>query len=165
MIAVCSYARTFKEAQNYVTPVILAVLIPGGIAALPATRLEGIMLVMPVGNMVLFAREFLLGAVVSWSAVATVLLATTLYAAAAVAVAASIFGQESVVFADAGSLGSVFSRRALRPSNKPTVSTVMLVAALLFPTWFFIQSALSPEPGDSLDGLLVATAWLMPVLF
>jgi len=48
MIAVCSYARTFKEAQNYVTPVILAVLIPGGVAALPATRLEGVMLVMPV---------------------------------------------------------------------------------------------------------------------
>jgi ABC-2 type transport system permease protein/sodium transport system permease protein len=55
MIAVCSFARTFKEAQNYVTPVILAVLIPGGIAALPATRLEGVMLVMPVGNMVLLA--------------------------------------------------------------------------------------------------------------
>lgn len=28
MMAVCSYARTFKEAQNYVTPIILAVLIP-----------------------------------------------------------------------------------------------------------------------------------------
>ena len=39
MIAVCSCARTFKEAQNYVLPVILAALFPGGIAALPGSRL------------------------------------------------------------------------------------------------------------------------------
>ena len=103
MIAVCSYARTFKEAQNYVTPVIMAVLIPGGIAALPATTLQGVMLVMPVGNMVLLARDLLLGAVVPWHSLATVLLSTTLYATAAVAVAASVFGKESVVFADASS--------------------------------------------------------------
>ncbi|MCH7884268.1 MAG: CPBP family intramembrane metalloprotease [Planctomycetes bacterium] len=165
MIAVCSFARTFKEAQNYVTPVILAVLVPGGIAALPATRLEGIMLVMPVGNMVLLAREILLGAIVSFEQIAWVLVSTTFYAAAAVTVAASIFGQESVVFADAGSFGSLFSRRALKRSNKPTVSTVMLFTALLFPAWFFIQTALSPEPGESLGGLLYATSWLMPALF
>jgi len=53
MLAVCSYARTFKEAQNYVTPVILAVLIPGGIAAMPTSRLDGIMQIVPVGNICL----------------------------------------------------------------------------------------------------------------
>ncbi len=165
MIAVCSYARTFKEAQNYVTPVILAVLVPGGIAALPATRLDGIMLVMPVGNMVLLSRDFLLGAVVSAGQVMMVLLSTTLYAAAAVAMAANVFGKESVVFADAGSLKSAFRRRSLKPADKPTVSMVMLVVALLFPVWFFIQSSLSPESGEGLIGLLYATAWLMPALF
>ena len=165
MIAVCSYARTFKEAQNYVTPVILAVLIPGGIAALPATRLEGIMLVMPVGNMVLLARDFLLGAFVPWPAIATVLLATTLYAAAAVAVAASVFGQESVVFADAGSLKSAFTRRTIKPSDRPGVSMGLLLVALLFPVWFFVQASLSTEGEGGTADLLYGTAWLMPLLF
>ncbi len=165
MIAVCSYARTFKEAQNYVTPVILAVLIPGGIAALPATRLEGITLVMPVGNMVLLTRDFLLGVSVPMWQIAMVLLSTVLYAVAAVAVAASIFGRESVVFADAASLTSMFSRRTIKPGSRPSPAMGLLIVALLFPTWFFIQSSLSSGPDQDASPLLFASAWLMPILF
>lgn len=165
MIAVCSYARTFKEAQNYVTPVILAVLIPGGIAALPTTRLEGIMLVMPVGNMVLLARDFLLGAVVPATAIASVVISTTLYAGAAVAIAASIFGRESVVFADSGSLKAAFSRSLMKPSSAPSASMSLLLTSLLFPLWFFVQAAFSPKEGEDASGLLFATGWLMPPLF
>ncbi len=165
MIAVCSFARTFKEAQNYVTPVILAVLIPGGIAALPATRLEGVMLVMPVGNMVLLARDMLLGAYIPGWAVFIVILSTTLYAGAAVALAAGVFGRESVVFSDAASLKSVFRRRLIRPRSVPTVSMSLLVVALFFPVWFFIQGFLSPKPDQDARELLYATAWIMPALF
>jgi sodium transport system permease protein len=165
MIAVCSYARTFKEAQNYVTPVILAVLIPGGIAALPTTRLEGAMLVMPVGNMVLFARDMLLGVDVSLLKTGAVLLSTTFYAAAAIAVAASVFGKESVVFADAASFRSMFSRRLIQPARRPTVSMSLMVVALLFPTWLFAQQAMSPGPGDDAAGLLNGSAIWMPVFF
>ena len=165
MIAVCSYARTFKEAQNYVTPVILAVLIPGGIAAFPATRLDGIMLVMPVGNMVLLTRELLLGATVPIWHVVLVLLSTTLYAGAAVAIAASVFGKESVVFADAGSLRGVIRRKGIKPSEKPSVSMGVLLVSLLFPAWFFVQASLSPEGEESATGLLYNSGWLMPLLF
>ncbi|RME37843.1 MAG: ABC transporter permease, partial [Planctomycetota bacterium] len=165
MIAVCSFARTFKEAQNYVTPVILAVLIPGGIAALPATRLEGIMLVMPVGNMVLLARDFLVGAVIPGRHIAVVLLSTSLYAAAAVAVAAGLFGKESVVFTDAGSWRRLFSRALMRPTRYPAASFGLLLTALLFPTWFFVQAAFGPKPGEDASRLLYATGMLMPVLF
>lgn len=165
MIAVCSFARTFKEAQNYVTPVILAVLIPGGIAALPATRLEGVMLVMPVGNMVLLARDMLLGAYIPAWAVFIVILSTTLYAGAAVALAAGVFGRESVVFSDAASVKSMFRRKMIKPRPLPTVSMSLLVVALFFPIWFFIQGFLSPKAGQDARGLLYATAWIMPALF
>ncbi|RJP37678.1 MAG: CPBP family intramembrane metalloprotease [Phycisphaerales bacterium] len=165
MLAVCSYARTFKEAQNYVTPVILAVLIPGGIAAMPATRLEGTMLVVPVGNMVLLARELLLGAHVSWVALATVLLSTTIYAAAAVAVAAKVFGKESVVFADSASLRSTFDRRLIRPAPRPSFTMAFLLVSLLYPTWFFIQSALGEKSGGDARGVLHGTALWMPLFF
>lgn len=165
MIAVCSCARTFKEAQNYVTPVILAVLIPGGVAALPATRMEGIMLVMPVGNMVLLTRDLLLGAAVpAWDAV-LVLFSTTLYAAAAVALATRVFGQEAVVFADAGSLRSMLDRRRMRPRAHPGVSLALMLVALTFPAWFYVQSGLAPRGEEDASRLLLGTAWLMPVFF
>lgn len=176
MMAVCSYARTFKEAQNYVTPVILAVLIPGGIAAFPATRLEGVMLVMPVGNMVALAKELLLGSTVSIWDTAIVLLSTCLYAGAAITAAAAIFGKESVVFADAGSYRGTFRRSQRRWEGSPSVTMGLLLVALLFPAWFFLQANLSPGPageagfnrampGGDVRPLLHATAWLMPLLF
>ena len=32
LLAVCSFARSFKEAQNYIVPVMLAAMIPGVVA-------------------------------------------------------------------------------------------------------------------------------------
>jgi ABC-2 type transport system permease protein/sodium transport system permease protein len=123
------------------------------------------MLVMPVANMVLLAREVLLGAIVPLSATAMVLLSTILYAASAVAVAASLFGKESVVFADSGSLRTALSRRFIKPRAFPTVSMALLFVAVLFPVWFFVQSALSPSADESAIGLLRGTGAAMPVLF
>ncbi|MFQ5413351.1 MAG: ABC transporter permease subunit/CPBP intramembrane protease [Phycisphaerae bacterium] len=165
MMAVCCCARTFKEAQNYVTPVILAVLVPGGLAALPGTSLGGVMLVVPVSNMVLLSREMLLGAPIPFGSAAIVLLSTTLYAASAVAVAANVFGRESVAFADAGSMKASLSRRLIKPAARPPVSMALLLTALLFPTWFFVQTALSPSSDEGGAGQLTATAVWMPVLF
>ncbi len=161
MMAVCCFARTFKEAQNYVTPVILAVLIPGGIAALPTTRLEGVMLVMPVGNMVLLTREMLVGGSVGFGNIAWVLLSTTLYAASAVAVAAKIFGSEAVVFSDSASLKNSLSRKLSRPTSRPTTSMAMLLASILFPIWFYVQSAL--QGAEDISAVFMGTAQLMPI--
>ncbi|MCO6438015.1 MAG: CPBP family intramembrane metalloprotease [Phycisphaerae bacterium] len=165
MIAVCSYARTFKEAQNYVTPVILAVLIPGGLAAMPTTRMEGVMLVMPVGNMVLLSRELLLGTSIPVWQIILVLLSTTLYAVAAVAVAAGIFGRESVVFADGTTMKASLSRAMIRPKAMPPVSTSLMIVALLYPVWFFVQSSISSRSGGNVAQVLFVTAWAMPLLF
>ncbi|MCH8251682.1 MAG: CPBP family intramembrane metalloprotease [Planctomycetes bacterium] len=165
MMAVCSFARTFKEAQNYVTPVIIAVLIPGGIAALPTSELAGTMLVMPVGNMVLLSRELLLGAHIPFSSLVFVLASTTIYAAAAVAVAVKVFGQESVVFADSGSLKMMLSRRLIKPSRCVPMSMALTIVAVLFPVWFYTQTALAPGEGESAAGSIYGTAMFMPIFF
>jgi ABC-2 type transport system permease protein/sodium transport system permease protein len=123
------------------------------------------MVAMPVGNMVLLARELLLGAAVPTFNVIMVLLSTTLYAAAAVAVAANVFGKESVVFADAGSIKSLFERRLIRPAKRPSVSMSLFVVAILFPVWFFVQSTLPRDVQNAAADVLYGTARLMPLMF
>ncbi|HOJ72917.1 MAG TPA: ABC transporter permease subunit/CPBP intramembrane protease [Phycisphaerae bacterium] len=155
LIAVCSFARTFKEAQSYVMPVILGAMIPAVAVTLPTARLGGILLVMPVGNMVLLAREIFQGSFL-WSQVAVVLISTSFYAAAAVAVAVRLFGQEAVVFADAGSYKTLLLRRYYRPSPRPTLSQALLLSALLFPASFYVQSVLT----GSSDNFIRTLGWL-----
>lgn len=161
LMAVCSFARTFKEAQSYTMPVILGAMIPAVAVTLPTARLSGILLVLPVGNMVLLTREIFQGSYL-WSQVAIVLVSTSFYAAAAVAVAVKLFGQEAVVFADTGSYKTLLLRRYYRPSSRPTLSQALLVAALLFPASFYAQSLLS---GRETDGFLQTLRWLALVQF
>jgi len=161
LVAVCSFARSYKEAQTYVTPVIVLALVPAVAATLPSIQLKGILLVVPVGNMVLLTRE-LFQQTCTWPQVVIVLLSTTLYAAAAVGVAARLFGQEAVLFADAGSYKTLFNRRLFRPISAPSVSQVILLMAVLFPAAFYASGSIS----DLLASHFVrGMAWLAVVQF
>lgn len=145
LLAVCSFARSFKEAQNYIVPVMIAALIPGVVGVLPGTRLEGPILIMPVANVVVLARDLFMGRE-SLEAILWVTLSTSLYAAAAVAVAAKLFGQEAVLFADSASIKTLFQRRFFRPQIAPSAAQAFLLLALVYPLNFFIQRALAQAP-------------------
>ncbi|MCH8054401.1 MAG: CPBP family intramembrane metalloprotease, partial [Planctomycetes bacterium] len=163
MLAVCSFARTFKEAQNYVTPVIVCALVPAGLAAMPGTELEGVWVVMPVANMVLLTRELLLGNADAGT-ILIALLSTCLYAFTAVAVAVRVFGQEAVMFADSGSWRAQFDRRMIRPSTHPKPTLALMYVALLFPAWFYIQGGLGLR-SDDFAVTVVITQILMILCF
>ena len=165
LVAVCGCARSFKEAQNYITPVMIAVLMPAMVASLPGAKLEGLMLVLPVGNMVLLVRELLSGAPVPASAFATVIFATSAYAAAAVAIATQVFGKEQVMFADSVSLRALLSRKVARPRRLPALTLPALYAALLFPVWFYLQTLINQIAAGDVASLLRQTAIFMPVFF
>ncbi len=161
LVAVCSFARTFKEAQNYVMPVILGALVPAMVVTLPSFRLTGGLLVLPVGNMVLLARELFQQTCTPFQ-VLIVLLTTTLYAAAALGVAVRLFGQEAVVFADAGSYRALFHRRYFRPQPCPTRTAALMLAAVLFPLSFYANTGLHALLGQDLTRML---AWLAVLQF
>lgn len=142
LLAVCSFARSFKEAQNYIVPVMMAGLIPGVVGVLPGTRLEGPILIVPVANIVVLIRELFRDSY-NYEAIVWVLLSTSLYAGAAVAVAAKLFGQEAVLFADAGSVRTLFQRRYFKPRAVPSAAHALLVATIVFSLNFFIQQELA----------------------
>ncbi|MEK6644215.1 MAG: ABC transporter permease subunit/CPBP intramembrane protease [Planctomycetota bacterium] len=150
MLAVCSFARTFKEAQNYMMPVMMGAIIPALVVSyMPTIRLEGLILVMPVANIVVLIRELFLGNA-NGSAMGICLLSTCFYAIAAVVVAAKLYGHEAVLFSDVGSYKSLLLRRFIRPQPRPWPALVLLTVAILFPAYFYWQSFLvDPSEGAS----------------
>lgn len=145
LLAVCSFARSFKEAQNYIVPVMVAALIPGVVGILPGMRLEGPIVIMPVANIVVLARDLFLNRF-DYHAIALVLLSTSLYAGAAVAIAARLFGQEAVLFADSGSVRTIFDRRFFKPSLYPTAAAAMLMLVIVYTLNFYLQQAIVTSP-------------------
>ncbi len=146
LLAVCSFARSFKEAQNYVVPVMMAALIPATVGILPGTRLEGAMLLVPVANIVILTRELFLGNFPIDGFIWT-MLSTTVYAGAAVAVAARLFGQEAVLFADSASLRTIFQRRHFKPRMVPSAAQALLTLGLIFPAMYYAQLTISQTEG------------------
>lgn len=142
LLAVSSFARSFKEAQNYVMPVIMGAMLPAFISVIPGTKLEGPVLIMPVGNIVVLTRELFIGHF-RWDWIFWVVLSTSLYATAAVAVAARLFGQEAVLFADTSSIRAMFVRKFYKPRATPATSQALLLLALAYPLNFFVQNALA----------------------
>jgi ABC-type sugar transport system ATPase subunit len=97
-LALSVFARSFKEAQNYITPLYLVALVPVvALTALPTLRPPLGLFLVPAVNAVLVVKEALVGRV---DALHVVLSAASLlvFAAAAVAVSTYVFTREQVLF-------------------------------------------------------------------
>jgi sodium transport system permease protein len=99
MMSIAVYAKSFKDAQNYVTPFFLVLMAPAMLAALPGTTLTFANATVPVLNVVLLFRSLMTDAA-SIPLALTVLGATIVHALLALAFAAWIFHREDVVLAD-----------------------------------------------------------------
>ena len=63
LLAITSCARSFKEAQAYIIPLMLLCLVPGVICLMPSLQFTGSLAVVPLVNIVLLARDLLEGSV------------------------------------------------------------------------------------------------------
>lgn len=155
MLAACSFARTFKEAQNYMMPVMMCAIVPAMIVSyMPTIKLEGAILVIPVANIVVLMRELFLGNY-DFSAISLCLGSTCFYAAAAVVVANRIYGNESVLFSDVGSYKTLLLRRFMRPQKLPSSAFSLLTVAILFPAYFYAQTSLLTADASASRNMLM----------
>jgi sodium transport system permease protein len=163
LLAVTSFARSFKEAQAYLIPVMLAAIGPGIAALLPDLKLEGGLCVTPLINVVLLTRDLFEGTAQAAPA-AVVVASTLLYAGLAVAVAARVFGAEAVLYNDRGGWSDLF-RRPAEAQPAPTPGNALLCLALLFPALFLLVSGVYGWEEAPLAARLTLLAALMVPLF
>ncbi|HYV38754.1 MAG TPA: ABC transporter permease subunit/CPBP intramembrane protease [Gemmataceae bacterium] len=163
LLALTSFARSFKEAQAYLVPLMLVSLAPGVLGMIPGLELKGILAVTPLVNIVLLARDLSEGT--ATTAVGLIVVSSTLvYAAAAITVAARIFGAEAVLFSEQSSWSDMF-RRPEETRKTATVSAALLCLALFLPAIFLVGGLVARAPRDSqLAYELVGTGLLFAVV-
>jgi ABC-2 type transport system permease protein/sodium transport system permease protein len=146
LLALTSFARSFKEAQAYLIPLMLVCLTPGVMALLPGLSLAGPLAVVPLLNIVLLARDVLEGTATAPIALSVVLI-TLVYALAAVSLAARVFATEAVVSSESSGWSDLL-RRPAEPSKRASASTALMCLALMFPLTLLVTAGLSRLPGS-----------------
>ncbi|MFK7767806.1 MAG: ABC transporter permease subunit/CPBP intramembrane protease [Mariniblastus sp.] len=134
LLAVTSFAKSFKEAQVYLIPIILLSLGPGLMAMAPGMSLDGINAVTPMVNILLLARDVIQNNVMLVPAVIAVV-STLFYTYLAIRLAAWIFGSDSILYAGSGSVMEMFQRPVKVNRVVPIMATIFCLV-MLFPINF-----------------------------
>ena len=159
MVAVGALARTFKEAQNLLTPVYFLCFTPALIASLADFPLTGVAMVVPGTNLTLLARDLMTGEATVVHGV-VVLLTTLGFGAIALSFAARLYDSERLLASSDGDpldlkawlAQLVFRRDIRRPTDDdtsvtapprsatpfvPTAEHALAIFAVAFVLWFF----------------------------
>ena len=97
LMAVSLFAKSVKEAQSYVSPLIIVVILPAMMGMLPGVELNTRLAVVPILNLALVSKELVSG-VFHWNYLALIFGSTCLYAAVALAFCVRMFNREDVLF-------------------------------------------------------------------
>lgn len=163
LLALTSFARSFKEAQAYLIPLMLLSLGPGIVSLLPGLQLGGLLAITPISNMVLLARDICGGGADPLMAT-VVILSTGMYTLAAVGVAAKIFGADAVMTGGAADFKSLFAA-APGDHRVSSVSGALMCLSVLFPVYFVLSNGLGQLSDLSISVRLVLAGVATSLLF
>ena len=97
LLSLSIYARSFKEAQNYMSPLSILMFVPLAAAMMPGVELTGKTALIPVMNVALAIKELIKGTA-DGTMIALIFGATVALAAALIAFCVHWFQQEKVLF-------------------------------------------------------------------
>jgi sodium transport system permease protein len=90
-------AKSFKEGQSYVSPVLIVVILTAIVSSLPGVELNAKLALVPIVNVSLASKEIFTDTY-HRHYLAIIFLSSCLYAGAALGLAAAVFRRESVLF-------------------------------------------------------------------
>jgi len=97
VVTIGLFARSMKEAQSYIQPLMILMIMPMMVSMMPGLELDYGLALVPVVNVSLLSKEILSGTY-HWNYIAVIFGSSCVYAAAALGLAVAMFKRESVIF-------------------------------------------------------------------
>jgi sodium transport system permease protein len=134
-LAVAVFAKDFKDGQNFLTPVFMALLLPLGATLLPGTELNAWTALVPIVNVALLIKSLFL-AEARADLIFLTLVSSLIYALLTLVFAARVFYREQVLLGGRESVRSLFQET--RPKGgMPTPAFALAAFGLIFVGVFY----------------------------
>ncbi|MDE6365726.1 MAG: ABC transporter permease [Lachnospiraceae bacterium] len=128
-MCVTTFAKSFKEANNYATPLMLVVMFASFVAFVPNIEFTGLLAAVPIVNISLLISDILVFEY-NFSIIMIVLVTNMVYAALAIVLLIRLYNSEDLMFGEEGTSIQIFTGRGtLKSGGVPTLSDAVLVLA------------------------------------
>ncbi|MCM1158674.1 MAG: ABC transporter permease subunit [Bacteroidales bacterium] len=164
VMCICAFAKSFKEANNYVTPLTLVVLLTGYIGFIPNIELSTATALVPVANICLLMKNLLVFKY-DFTLILMVLLSNVVYAFVAVWVLGRIYNSETILFGESASGIKLFERRKnIKKGSLPTIKESLLIMIVALLLMVYLGGLMSLE--QPLMGVIIPQFFIgvLPVL-
>lgn len=129
-MCITAFAKSYKEANNYITPLMLVVLFTGYIGFLPNIELTRGMALVPVANICLLIKNLMLFKL-DYTLIFLVLVSNVFYATLAILFLSKIYDSESILFGEGKSGLQLFEKRSnMKKGGVPTTGDAWFVIML-----------------------------------
>ncbi|MGL5311744.1 MAG: ABC transporter permease subunit/CPBP intramembrane protease [Peptostreptococcaceae bacterium] len=128
-MCVCSLAKSFKDAQNYITPVMLIVMIPGYISMIPNIVLNKVTATIPVVNISLLIKS-VLSFKSDLGLIALVLISNIAFVILSVYLLSKMFNSEEILFGNNKSFLFLEKRSNIKKGTMPSISDGIVLYAI-----------------------------------
>ncbi|GMW02881.1 MAG: hypothetical protein AMXMBFR84_40170 [Candidatus Hydrogenedentota bacterium] len=157
MMSLAVFARSFREAQTFVTPFFALLIFPAAFAALPGTELSTWTQMVPITNTALLFKS-LLTSEATGQQIFIVLMSTTGYALIALLLANAIFRNEELILSEEHGIHFSMRRSEIPPRSYPTLSTAFLLFTICGLLLFYVGTVVQSR--YALYGVAM-TQWLL----
>ena len=164
LLSITSFARSFREAQAWLIPLMLLSLAPGILSLMPGVHLTVGLAIVPLVNIVLLGRDLFQGTAAT-HLYAVTLLSTLVYTVLALRVAANVFGSDAVLFGSSSGLAAIAKRpNGIRSGIPAEIGIGWLL--LLIPLFLVLSGLRSRVVAlENLSGQLMLSGLLTILLF
>lgn len=164
-LSICIFAKSFKEANNYSTPVLLVFMFASMAGMLPNLTLTTKTALIPIVNVALFIKA-VFELQFDWTNIILVLVSNIVYSVAAVMLMSKLFSSEDVLFGE-GFRGIKFleKRSNMKESQMPGLGDTILMFGLLLLLMIYLSSSLVFRLGIWGTGLVQLIILAVPVFY
>ena len=164
-MCITAFASSYKEANNYITPMTLVVMLTGYIAFIPNIELTRNMALVPVANICLLVKN-ILSFKYDMAIIALVLLSNVVYAGIAILFLGRIYDSEAILFDEGRSGIQLFEKRInMKKGGVPTTGDAWFILFVMLILTIYLGSIFQVKFG--IGGVVMIQIMLLaiPMLF
>lgn len=165
VMCVTSFAKSFKEANNYITPLTIVVMLTGYVGFIPNMELTPKAAIIPVANVILVIKNIFMFNY-DFKILAIVIISTFIYTVIAVFFLCRMYSSERLLFDEGRFSLQIFEKRKnMVPGGVPTSGDSWFVLAVVLVHVLYVGSLAQLKYGRAGVYIIQSIILFVPLIF